>query len=49
LDLQTIITTLENFSSQFTLLEADKTRLEKEVESMSSKLDNVVRIDAEAR
>jgi uncharacterized membrane protein len=40
---------LEAFASQFTSLEADKIRLEKEVESMSSKLDNAVRIAAEAR
>ncbi|KAK1684607.1 hypothetical protein QYE76_045455 [Lolium multiflorum] len=47
--LQTIITTLEAFASQFTSLEADKIRIKKEVESMSSKLDNAVRIAAEAR
>ncbi|KAK1691856.1 hypothetical protein QYE76_008553 [Lolium multiflorum] len=47
-DLQMIITTLEAFASQFTSLEADKIRLEKEVESTSSKLDNAVRIAAEA-
>jgi uncharacterized membrane protein len=40
---------LEAFASQFTSLEADKILLEKEVESTSSKLDNAVRIDAEAR
>jgi uncharacterized membrane protein len=40
---------LEAFASQFTSLEADKIRLKKEVESMSSKLDNAVRIAAEAR
>ncbi|KAK1670877.1 hypothetical protein QYE76_059036 [Lolium multiflorum] len=48
-DLQTIITTLEAFSSQFTSLEADKIRLQKEVESTSSKLDNAVKIATEAR
>jgi uncharacterized membrane protein len=40
---------LEAFASQFTSLEADKIRLEKEVESTSSKFDNAVRIAAEAR
>jgi chromosome segregation ATPase len=37
------------FCSQFTSLEADKIRLQKEVESTSSKLDNAVKIATEAR
>ncbi|KAK1630967.1 hypothetical protein QYE76_005282 [Lolium multiflorum] len=37
------------FSSRFTSLEADKVRLQKEVESSSSKLDGAVKIAAAAR
>jgi hypothetical protein len=40
---------LEAFASQFTSLEADKVRLQREVESSSSKLDGAVKIAAEAR
>jgi uncharacterized protein YdcH (DUF465 family) len=39
---------LEAFASQFTSLEADKARLQKEVESKSSKLDNAVKVAAKA-
>jgi peptidoglycan hydrolase CwlO-like protein len=39
---------LEDFASQFTSLEADKIRLQKEVESTSSKLDNAVKVVSEA-
>ncbi|KAK1677521.1 hypothetical protein QYE76_038369 [Lolium multiflorum] len=44
-----VISSLEAFASQFTSLEADKVRLQKEVESSSSKLDGAVKIAAEAR
>jgi chromosome segregation ATPase len=40
---------LEAFASQFTSLEAEKVRLQKEVKSSSSKLDGAVKIAAEAR
>jgi peptidoglycan hydrolase CwlO-like protein len=40
---------LEVFASQFTSLEVDKARLQKEVKSFSSKLDGAVKIAAEAR
>nr|XP_051211008.1 flocculation protein FLO11-like [Lolium perenne] len=39
-DLRTVISSLEAFASQLTSLEADKARLQKEIESTSSKLDN---------
>jgi hypothetical protein len=40
---------LKGFASQFSSLEADKVRLQEEVESTSSKLDNAVKMDAAAR
>jgi peptidoglycan hydrolase CwlO-like protein len=40
---------LETFASQFTSLEADKARLQKEVKSSSSKLEGAIKIAAEAR
>ncbi|KAK1683298.1 hypothetical protein QYE76_044146 [Lolium multiflorum] len=48
-DLRGVISSLEAFASQFTSLEADKVRLQREVESSSSKLDGAVKIAAEAR
>ncbi|KAK1682992.1 hypothetical protein QYE76_043840 [Lolium multiflorum] len=48
-DLRGIISSLEVFASQFTSLEADKVRLQKEVESSSSKLDGAIKIAAAAR
>ncbi|KAK1678560.1 hypothetical protein QYE76_039408 [Lolium multiflorum] len=48
-DLRGVISSLEAFASQFTSLEADKVRLQKEVKSSSSKLDGVVKIAAAAR
>ncbi|KAK1681115.1 hypothetical protein QYE76_041963 [Lolium multiflorum] len=47
-DLRGVISSLEVFASQFTSLEADKVRLQKEVESSSSKLDGAVKIAAAA-
>ncbi|KAK1615836.1 hypothetical protein QYE76_021353 [Lolium multiflorum] len=44
----TTITILKGFASQFSLLEADKVRLQEEVESTSSKLDNAVKMAAAA-
>ena len=48
-DLRGVISSLEIFASRFTFLEADKVRLQKEVESSSSKLDGAVKIAAAAR
>ncbi|KAK1632398.1 hypothetical protein QYE76_006713 [Lolium multiflorum] len=48
-DLRGVISSLEAFASQFTSLEAEKVRLQKEVKSSSSKLDGAVKIAAEAR
>ncbi|KAK1652905.1 hypothetical protein QYE76_070710 [Lolium multiflorum] len=48
-DLRGVISSLEIFASRFTSLEADKVRLQKEVESSSSKLDGAVKIAAVAR
>ncbi|KAK1692687.1 hypothetical protein QYE76_009384 [Lolium multiflorum] len=48
-DLRSVISSLEVFASQFTSLEADKVRLQKEIESSSSKLDGAVKIAAAAR
>ncbi|KAK1607151.1 hypothetical protein QYE76_030824, partial [Lolium multiflorum] len=48
-DLRGVISSLEIFASRFTSLEADKVRLQKEVESSSSKLDGAVKIAAAAR
>ncbi|KAK1683864.1 hypothetical protein QYE76_044712 [Lolium multiflorum] len=45
---RTVISTLEAVTSQFTSLEADKVRLQKEVESTFSKLDNSVKMVVEA-
>ncbi|KAK1680686.1 hypothetical protein QYE76_041534 [Lolium multiflorum] len=47
-DLRGVISSLEAFASQFTFLEADKVRLQKEVKSSSSKLDGAIKIAAEA-
>ncbi|KAK1647951.1 hypothetical protein QYE76_065756 [Lolium multiflorum] len=43
-----VISSLEAFASQFTSLEADKVRLQKEVKSSSSKLDDAVKMAAAA-
>ncbi|KAK1601326.1 hypothetical protein QYE76_059293 [Lolium multiflorum] len=48
-DLRGVISSLEVFASRFTSLEADKARLQEEVESSSSKLDGAVKIAAAAR
>lgn len=48
-DLRAVISSLEAFASQFTSLEADKLRLQKEVKSFSSKLEGAIKIAAEAR
>ena len=40
---------MKGFASQFSSLEADKARLQEEVESTSSKLNNVVKMAAAAR
>ncbi|KAK1612072.1 hypothetical protein QYE76_035745 [Lolium multiflorum] len=48
-DLRGVISSLEVFASRFTSLEADKVRLQEEVESSSSKLDGAVKIAAAAR
>lgn len=40
---------MEAIASQFTSLEAEKVRLQKEIKSSSSKLDGAVKIAAEAR
>ncbi|KAK1678771.1 hypothetical protein QYE76_039619 [Lolium multiflorum] len=48
-DLRSVISSLEVFASRFTSLEADKIRLQEEVESSSSKLDGAVKIAAAAR
>ena len=40
---------MEAFASQFTSLEVDKVRLQKEVKSSSSKLEGAIKIAAEAR
>ncbi|KAK1649373.1 hypothetical protein QYE76_067178 [Lolium multiflorum] len=47
-DLRGVISSLEAFASQFTSLEADKIRLQKEVKSSSSKLDDAVKMAAAA-
>jgi peptidoglycan hydrolase CwlO-like protein len=47
--LRAVISSLEAFASQYTSLEVDKTRLQKEVESSSSKLEGAIKIAAEAR
>ncbi|KAK1663207.1 hypothetical protein QYE76_051366 [Lolium multiflorum] len=47
-DLRGVISSLEAFASQFTSLEADKVRLQKEVKSSSSKLDDAVKMAAAA-
>ncbi|KAK1650223.1 hypothetical protein QYE76_068028 [Lolium multiflorum] len=48
-DLRSVISSLEAFASQFISLEVDKVRLQKEVESSSSKLEGAVKIAAKAR
>ena len=48
-DLRAVISSLETFASQYTSLEADKARLQKEVKSTSSKLEGAIKIAAEAR
>jgi predicted Holliday junction resolvase-like endonuclease len=40
---------LKGFASQFSSLEADKIRLQEEVESTSSKLDNAIKLAASSR
>ncbi|KAK1683960.1 hypothetical protein QYE76_044808 [Lolium multiflorum] len=44
-----VISSLEAFASQYTSLEVDKARLQKEVDSSSSKLEGAIKIAAEAR
>ncbi|KAK1619825.1 hypothetical protein QYE76_025342 [Lolium multiflorum] len=48
-DLRGVISSLEAFASQFTSLEADKVRLQKEVKSSSLKLEGANKIAAAAR
>ncbi|KAK1680850.1 hypothetical protein QYE76_041698 [Lolium multiflorum] len=48
-DLRGVISSLEAFASQFTSLEADKVRLQEEVKSSSSKLDDAIKKAAMAR
>ncbi|KAK1666156.1 hypothetical protein QYE76_054315 [Lolium multiflorum] len=48
-DLRGVISSLEAFASQFTSLEADKVRLQKEVNSSSLKLEGANKIAAAAR
>ncbi|KAK1601890.1 hypothetical protein QYE76_017595 [Lolium multiflorum] len=48
-DLRGVISSLEAFASQFTSLEADKVRLQKEVNSSSLKLKDANKIAAAAR
>ncbi|KAK1627796.1 hypothetical protein QYE76_002111 [Lolium multiflorum] len=48
-DLRAVISSLEAFASRYTSLENDKNRLQKEVESSSSKLEGAIKIAAEAR
>ncbi|KAK1608508.1 hypothetical protein QYE76_032181 [Lolium multiflorum] len=48
-DLRGVISSLEAFASQFTSIEADKVRLQKEVKSSSSKLDGAIKMAAAAR
>ncbi|KAK1610948.1 hypothetical protein QYE76_034621 [Lolium multiflorum] len=48
-DLRGVISSLEAFASQFTSLEADKVRLQKEVNSSSLKLESANKIAAAAR
>jgi peptidoglycan hydrolase CwlO-like protein len=47
--LRAVISSLETFASQYTSLEVDKARLQKEVKSSSSKLEGAIKIAAEAR
>ncbi|KAK1680760.1 hypothetical protein QYE76_041608 [Lolium multiflorum] len=47
-DLQAVISSLESFASQYASLEVDNARLQKEVESSSSKLEGAIKIAAEA-
>ncbi|KAK1605570.1 hypothetical protein QYE76_029243 [Lolium multiflorum] len=48
-DLRAVISSLEAFASQYTSLEVDKARLEKEVKSSSSKLEGAIKIVVVAR
>ncbi|KAK1643938.1 hypothetical protein QYE76_061743 [Lolium multiflorum] len=48
-DLRGVISSLEAFASQFTSLEADNVRLQEEVKSSSSKLDDAIKKAAKAR
>ncbi|KAK1647594.1 hypothetical protein QYE76_065399 [Lolium multiflorum] len=48
-DLRAVISSLEASASQYTSLETDKARLQKEVESSSSNLEGAIKIAAEAR
>jgi hypothetical protein len=43
-DIQATISSLKSFVSQFSSLEADKIRLQEEVESTSSKLYNAIKL-----
>jgi septal ring factor EnvC (AmiA/AmiB activator) len=47
--IQTAITILKDFASQFSSLQADNTRLQEDVLSTTSKLDQAVKIAATAR
>ncbi|KAK1660757.1 hypothetical protein QYE76_048916 [Lolium multiflorum] len=48
-DFRAVISSLEAFASQYSSLETDKARLQKEVESTSSKLEGAIKIATEAR
>ncbi|KAK1607493.1 hypothetical protein QYE76_031166 [Lolium multiflorum] len=48
-DLRAVISSVEAFASRYTSLENDKARLQKELESSSSKLEGAIKIVAEAR
>ncbi|KAK1648330.1 hypothetical protein QYE76_066135 [Lolium multiflorum] len=48
-DLRSVISSLEASASQYTSLETDKARLQKEVESSSSKLEDAIKIVAKTR
>jgi hypothetical protein len=48
-DLRAVISSLEAFASQYTSLETDKARLQKDIESSSSTLEGAIKIAAEAR
>ncbi|KAK1677023.1 hypothetical protein QYE76_037871 [Lolium multiflorum] len=48
-DFRAVISSLEAFASQYSSLETDKARLQKEIESTSLKLEGAIKIAAEAR